>query len=152
MSGDINRVVIVGRLTRDAELSYTNTGFALTKFSVALNRRKKEGENWVDEANFFDCQIWGKRGEALNQYLIRGQQVAIEGELRQERWEKDGVKRSKVSIEATNIQLLGGKSDGQQGDGQYGGQQGQGNPPPGNQQFQTGGNQAGGAPPGAPAF
>ena len=112
MAGDINRVVLVGRLTRDAELSYTNTGFALTKFSIAINRRKKSGDQWVDEANFFDVVIWGKRGEALNQYLTRGQQIAVEGELRQERWEKDGMKRSKVSIEATNIQLLGGsKSD-----------------------------------------
>jgi single-strand DNA-binding protein len=112
MAGDINRVVLVGRLTRDAELSYTNTGFALTKFSIAINRRKKSGDQWVDEANFFDVVIWGKRGEALNQYLTRGQQLAVEGELRQERWEKDGVKRSKVTIEATNIQLLGGsKSD-----------------------------------------
>ncbi len=108
MAGDINRVVLVGRLTRDAELSYTNTGFALTKFSIAINRRKKSGDQWVDEANFFDVILWGKRGEALNQYLTRGQQLAVEGELRQERWEKDGVKRSKVTIEATNIQLLGG--------------------------------------------
>ena len=122
MAGDINRVVLVGRLTRDAELSYTNTGFALTKFSLAINRRKKSGDQWVDEANFFDVVIWGKRGEALNQYLSRGQQVAVEGELRQERWEKDGMKRSKVSIEATNIQLLGGsKSDrsSSNGGGEY---------------------------------
>ncbi len=108
MAGDINRVVLVGRLTRDAELSYTNTGFALTKFSIAINRRKKSGDQWVDEANFFDIVLWGKRGEALNQYLTRGQQLAVEGELRQERWEKDGIKRSKVTVEATNIQLLGG--------------------------------------------
>ncbi|MCK5613706.1 single-stranded DNA-binding protein [Candidatus Pacearchaeota archaeon] len=144
MSGDINRWVGVGRLTRDAELTYTNTGFALTKFSIAINRRKKEGDAWVDEANFFDCQIWGKRGEALNQYLLRGQQVAIEGELRQERWEKEGVKRSKVSIEATNIQLLGGNKDGaaqQQGGSQQApppndqGQNFQNPPPSGPPQF-----------------
>jgi single-strand DNA-binding protein len=109
MAGDINRIVIVGRLTRDNELSYTNTGFALTKFSIAVNLRKKAGDQWVDEANFFDVVLWGKRGEALTQYLKRGTQVAVEGELRQERWEKDGVKRSKVTIEATNIQLIGGK-------------------------------------------
>jgi len=121
MAGDINHVVLVGRLTRDAELSYTNTGFALTKFSIAINRRKKSGDQWVDEANFFDVVIWGKRGEALNQYLTRGQQLAIDGELRQERWEKDGVKRSKVTIEATNIQLIGGKSDrpSSNGGGEY---------------------------------
>jgi len=114
MSQDINKAVLVGRLTRDSELSYTNTGFALTKFSIASNRRKKQGDQWIDEANFFDIIVWGKRGEALANYLKKGTQVAIEGELRQERWEKDGVKRSKVSIEATNIQLLGGKSDKQE--------------------------------------
>ena len=111
MSKDINRVNIIGRLTRDAELSYTNTGFALTKFSIAVNRTKKEGDQWVDRGNFFDVVLWGKRGEALNQYLLKGQQVAIEGELQQDRWEKDGNKRSKVVIECTNIQLLGGKKD-----------------------------------------
>jgi len=111
MAGDINRVILVGRLTRDAELSYTTSGYALCKFSIAINRRKKQGDQWVDEANYFDCVLWGKRGESLNQYLQRGQQVAVEGELRQERWEQDGMKRSKVSVEATNIQLLGGKSD-----------------------------------------
>ena len=111
MAADINKVVLIGRLTRDAELSYTNSGFALTKFSIAVNRNRKSGDQWVDEANFFDVVIWGKRGEALNQYLTRGKQLAVEGELRQERWEKDGMKRSKVTIEATNIQLIGGRSD-----------------------------------------
>ncbi len=114
MANDINKVVIVGRLTRDSELSFTNSGFALTKFSIATNRRKKSGDTWEDEANYFDCIIWGKRGEALNNYLKRGQQVAVEGELKQERWEKDGVKRSKVTIEVTNLQLIGGKSEGNQ--------------------------------------
>lgn len=112
MAGDINKVILVGRLTRDAELSYTTSGYPLTKFSVAVNRRRKQGDQWVDEANFFDCVLWGKRGESLNQYLQKGQQVAVEGELHQERWEKDGVKRSKVSIETTNIQLLGGRTEG----------------------------------------
>ncbi|MCP4354251.1 MAG: single-stranded DNA-binding protein [Proteobacteria bacterium] len=116
MANDINKVVIVGRLTRDSELSFTNSGFALTKFSIATNRKKKSGDTWEDEANFFDCTLWGKRGEALNTYLKRGQQVAVEGELKQDRWEKDGVKRSKVTIEVTNIQLLGGKSEGNQQD------------------------------------
>jgi single-strand DNA-binding protein len=113
MAEDINKVMLVGRLTRDAELQYTNSGYALCKFSVAVNRRKKEGNQWIDEANYFDGNLWGKRGESLNSYLTKGTQVAIEGQLKQDRWEKDGVKRSKVSIEVSNIQLLGGKSQGQ---------------------------------------
>lgn len=110
MSADINKTIIVGRLTRDSELSYTNSGYAILKFSIATNRRKKDGDQWIDEANFFDVVVWGKRGEAISQWLVKGQQVVVEGELRQERWEKDGVKRSKVSIEANNVQMIGGRS------------------------------------------
>ncbi len=111
MAQDINKWIGAGRLTRDAELSYTNTGYALLKFSIAVNRRKKQGDQWIDEANFFDCTVWGKLGEAIKQYMAKGQQVMIAGELKQERWEKDGMKRSKVSIDASDIQLVGGKTE-----------------------------------------
>ena len=114
---DLNRVILIGRLTRDAELKYTNTGSAICKFSVAVNRRRKSGDNWVDEANFFDVAAWGKMGETLNQYLTKGKQVAVEGELRQNRWEQDGQPRSKVEIFAMNIQLLGGARDSSSGGG-----------------------------------
>jgi single-strand DNA-binding protein len=112
---DINHVVLVGRLTRDAELKYTSGGQAVCKFSIAVNRRKKSGEQWVDEANFFDIVLWGRQGESLNQYLLKGKQVGIEGELRQDRWEQDGQNRSKVEIVANNLQLLGGNSPGGSG-------------------------------------
>jgi single-strand DNA-binding protein len=108
---DLNHVVLIGRLTRDAELKYTNAGSAICKFSIAVNRRRKSGDSWVDEANFFDIAAWGKMGESLNQYLTKGKQVAVEGELRQNRWEQDGQPRSKVEIFAMNIQLLGGGRD-----------------------------------------
>ena len=111
MAADINKAILCGRLTRDAELSYTSSGFAMTKFSIAVNRTKKEGDQWVDKGNFFDIIIWGKRGEALNMYLVKGQQVVIEGELQQETWEKDGQKRSKVSIDCKNLQLVGAKKE-----------------------------------------
>jgi single-strand DNA-binding protein len=109
---DINHVVLVGRLTRDAELKYTANGQAVCKFSVAVNRRKKSGEQWVDEANFFDVVLWGRQGEAVNQYLLKGKQVGVDGELRQDRWEQDGQNRSKVEIVANNLQLLGGGAGG----------------------------------------
>jgi single-strand DNA-binding protein len=108
MAEDINTVILVGRLTRDAELMYTSSGQPLTKMGLAVNRRKKQGDQWVDESHFFDVNCWGKRAEALNPYLKKGQQLAIQGQLRQDRWEQDGVKRSKVLIEADNLQLLGG--------------------------------------------
>jgi single-strand DNA-binding protein len=117
---DINNVVLVGRLTRDAELKYTAGGQAVCKFSVAVNRRRKNGEQWEDEANYFDVVLWGRQGESLNQYLLKGKSVGVEGELRQDRWQQDGQNRSKVEIVANNIQLLGGNP----GSGQSGGAQG----------------------------
>ena len=118
---DINSVVIVGRLTRDAEIKYTAGGQAVCKFSLAVNRRRKNGDQWEDEANFFDVVLWGRQGEALNQYLVKGKSVGVEGELRQDRWQQDGQNRSKVEIVANNIQLLGGSpSSGSQGGGPQG--------------------------------
>ncbi|MDR2516371.1 MAG: single-stranded DNA-binding protein [Spirochaetaceae bacterium] len=123
---DINHVVLVGRLTRDAELKYTAGGQAVCKFSVAVNRRKKSGDQWVDEANFFDIVLWGRQGEALNQYLVKGKLVGVDGELRQDRWEQDGQNRSKVEIVANNLQLLGGTGPASGGGGNYGGSGGGG--------------------------
>jgi len=107
---DINRAILVGRLTREAEVKYTQSGTAICKFSIAVNRRKKEGDQWTEEANFFDVLLWGRAGEALAQYLTKGKQVAVEGELRQNRWQdSNGQNRSKVEINATSVQLLGGR-------------------------------------------
>ncbi|GHV85909.1 hypothetical protein AGMMS50230_15170 [Spirochaetia bacterium] len=117
---DLNRVVLIGRLTRDAELKYTANGQAVCKFSVAVNRRKKSGEQWVDEPNFFDVVVWGRQGESINQYLVKGKMVGVDGELRQDRWEQDGQNRSRVEIVAANIQLLGG-NPGAAGGGNYNG-------------------------------
>jgi len=108
--GDINRVILVGRLTRNAELKYTNNGSAVSRFGIAINQRRKKDDQWVDEAHFFDVVVWGKTAESLNQYLLKGKQVGIEGQLRQDRWEQDGQSRSKVEIVATNIMLLGSGS------------------------------------------
>lgn len=108
---DVNHVILIGRCTRDAELKYTSGGMAVCKFAIAVNRRKKNGDQWVDEASFFDVVTWGKMGEALSQYLVKGKQVAVEGELHQNRWEQDGQSRSKVEINADNIQLLGGGTE-----------------------------------------
>ncbi len=109
---DVNHVILIGRLTRDAELKYTAGGQAVCKFSLAVNRRRKSGDQWVEEANFFDVVLWGRSGEAINQYLVKGKQIAVEGELRQDRWEQDGQNRSKVEIMANNVQLLGGGNAG----------------------------------------
>ncbi|MBU0928704.1 MAG: single-stranded DNA-binding protein [Spirochaetes bacterium] len=118
---DLSVAVLVGRLTRDAELKYTNSGQAVCHFSVATSSRKKKGDQWVDEASFWDVDLWGKQGESINQYLVKGKLVAIEGSMRQDRWEQDGQSRMKVIINANTVQLLGSNSAGGQ---QYGGSQG----------------------------
>lgn len=128
-SSDINSVVIVGRLTRDVELKYMNNGNAVASMSIAVNRSKKEGDQWVSEAHFFDVSYFGKGAEAVKPYLTKGKQIAVQGSLRQNRWEKDGQKQSRISIVADNVQLLGGKSDGNS-DGTGYGQQGGSYAPP----------------------
>ncbi len=110
MANDINQVILIGRLTKNAELKFTNSGTPVTRLSLAVNRRKKSGDNWEDEVNFFDVILWGKIAERLTEYLKKGKQIGVTGELRQNRWEQDGNKRSRVEIVADNIQLLGGKS------------------------------------------
>ncbi len=112
---DINHVVLVGRLVRDAELKYASSGVAITKFGLAVNRRRKQGDQWTDEANFFDVVVMGRMGEAIQRYLTKGKQVGIEGELRQSKWEQDGQPRSRVEVFANNVQLLG--SPGEQRSG-----------------------------------
>lgn len=109
---DINVVVLVGRLTRDSALRYTKGGTPIASFSLAVNRSVKHGDEWKDEASFIDIDWWGKGAEAVNRYLVKGQQVGVEGELRQDRWEQDGAARSKVVVNATNVRLLGGNGQG----------------------------------------
>lgn len=110
---DLSIAVLVGRLTRDSELKYTSGGSPICSFSVATSSRKKNGDQWIDEASFWDIELWGKQGESLNQYLVKGKQVAIEGSMRQDRWEKDGQPRMKVVVNANTVQLLGGSQDKQ---------------------------------------
>lgn len=108
---DLNNVNLIGRLTREAELRYSSGGMGICKFSIATNRSVKKNDKWSDEASFFDCTVFGKTAENINQYLVKGQQVCISGELVQNRWEKDGKQMSRVEINVNHLQLLGGKSD-----------------------------------------
>lgn len=125
---DINSVTIVGRLTRDLngsdqrEYAFTPNGSARANVSIAVNRSRKQGEQWVDEVNYFNVTIWGKTAENLLPYLKRGKQIAVEGYLKQDRWQDKttGQTRSSVTIVANNVQLLGGRSDnGSQPSGGY---------------------------------
>ena len=112
---DVNNVTLIGRLARDAELRYTSAGKPVSKFSLAVNEKHKVGDQWENKASFFEIVLWGQLGETLNQYLIKGKQIAITGRLTQERWEQNGQNRSKVVVTAETIHLLGGASDGGSG-------------------------------------
>ena len=113
---DLNHVVVIGRLIRDLgaderSFGYLPNGNARANISLAVNRSKKQDEQWVDEVSYFDISIFGKTAENLKSYLTKGKQICVEGHLQQQRWEKDGQKFSKIVIIADNVQLLGGKSE-----------------------------------------
>ena len=113
---DLNHVVLIGRLTQDLgsderNFGYVGNGQARANVSIAVNRSRKNGDQWVDEVNYFNVTIWGKTAENLKPYLTKGKQICVEGHLKQDRWEKDGQKQSRVTIVADNVQLLGGRGD-----------------------------------------
>ena len=114
MAGNINRVVLVGNLTRDPELRHTPSGTPVCSLRVAVNtRRKDESGQWVDKPNYFDVTVWGNQGESCAQYLSKGRPVGVDGRLDWREWEaQDGSKRQAVEIIAENVQFLGGRGEG----------------------------------------
>ena len=123
---DLNHVVLIGRLTQDLgsderSFGYVGNGQARANVSIAVNRSKKNGDQWIEEVNYFNVTIWGKTAENLKPYLTKGKQICVEGHLKQDRWEKDGQKQSRVTIVADNVQLLGGRGDNSQSGNQMAG-------------------------------
>ena len=128
MSTDINQVILVGRLTRDAELKYTNSGTPVSNISIACNESMKQQDgSWSDKGHFFDVTLWGKQAEGLQQYLTKGRQVAIQGRLKQQSWtdQQTGQNRSKVVINAQSLELLAATSNPQGSNQGYNGYQNQ---------------------------
>jgi single-strand DNA-binding protein len=111
----INRVVLVGNLTRDPELRHTPSGTAVCNLRLAVNtRRKDETGQWVDKPNYFDITVWGNQGERCAQYLSKGRPVAIDGRLEWREWETpEGNKRQAVDVVADTVQFLGSRGDGE---------------------------------------
>ncbi len=108
-----NRVILMGNLTRDVELRHLQNGTAVADVSIAVNERKKTASGeWIEETSFFDVTMWGRTAEVASQYMSKGKPMLIEGRLRQERWEKDGQKRSKVKIICDKMQMLGSPNGG----------------------------------------
>jgi single-strand DNA-binding protein len=122
VAANINRVVLVGNLTRDPELRHTPSGVAVCSLRLAVNSRRKDpstGE-WGEKPNYFDITVWGNQGESCAQYLSKGRPVAVDGRLDWREYEaKDGSgKRQAVEIIADSVQFLGGRGDGE-GQSQY---------------------------------
>lgn len=104
---NFNRVILLGRLTRDPELRYTPNGSAVTTIGLAVSSSYKRGDEWKEDTCFIDVVVFGKRAESCNEYLTKGTPVLVEGRLRWRSWEgQDGQKRSKHEVLATNIQFM----------------------------------------------
>lgn len=104
-----NKVILAGNLTREPELKTISSGTTVCQFGIAVNRKWKDAQ-WQpkEEVYFGDCQAWGKLGENIAKYFSKGRPIFIEGELRLEQWEKDGVKQSKTRINVLSFQFCGG--------------------------------------------
>ena len=108
MAGSINRVILIGNLTRDPETRQAGSTTVCT-LRLAVNDRVKDQSSgeWGDRPNYFDVDVFGSQGELCGKYLAKGRQVAVEGKLRWREWEtQDGQKRSAVSVVADNVQFI----------------------------------------------
>ena len=114
---NINRVVLVGNLTKDPELRHTPSGTAVCKLRLAVNTRQKDPQgNWGDKPNYFDVTVWGNQGESCAQYLSKGRPVGVDGRLDWREWDaQDGTKRQAVEIIADSVQFLGSRGDAENG-------------------------------------
>lgn len=110
MANDLNKVTMIGRLTRDPEFKTVNST-SLANFSLANGRTYTVNGEKREETHYFDCEVWGKLAEIVRDYAKKGKQIAVEGRLQQSTWDTpEGKKASKVKIRIENVQLLGGNS------------------------------------------
>jgi len=107
----LNLSLIEGRLTRDPELMYTKNGVALCKFDLAVNQPFKSGDKFVDAVSYIAVDTWSKVAECCAKYLKKGNNIRVNGRLKQSSWQdKDGKKRYKISVEASGVDFLGSQS------------------------------------------
>ena len=115
---DLNNYSVIGRMTRDLDeraFAYTPNGKARLNISIAVN----DGYGDNQYTSYFDVVVWGKTAENIKPYLGKGKQICINGRLRQDRWESNGQKNSRVVIVAETVQLLGGRDNGAGTGGNY---------------------------------
>ena len=147
--GNFNKVILLGNLTRDPQLSYLPSQTPVVEFGLAINRKwTAQDGSQRDDTCFVDCQMYGKRAEVINKYLKKGNPLFVEGRLKFDSWQaQDGSKRSKLRVFVENFEFIGGgqRAGGGGGQGGYGGQQagggGQGGAPAGQSGPEMGGEQ-----------
>lgn len=112
----MNKVFLIGNLTRDPELKYAKSGSAIAALGLAVNHSYVTDGEKREEVNFFDVTVFGKQAEAASQYLKKGRPVLIDGRLKYETWDdkQGGGKRSKIGVIAERVQFLGGNKDAQE--------------------------------------
>ena len=116
---NLNKVLLMGNLTRDPELRYTPSGASVCEFGLAVNRTftTRDGEK-RDETLFVDVSMWGRRGEVISQYLSKGKPIFIEGRLKYDAWETPDGRRSRLTVVAEDFQFIGAPGgEGPQGSG-----------------------------------
>ncbi len=116
---NLNKVLLIGRLTRDPESRSTSSGTAVVSFGLAVNRTyvRREGGEKVEETCFVDCEAWGRTGETIARYVKKGRSLFVEGRLKFDSWEKEGQRRTKLSVVVENFQFLDSNRDGGGGGG-----------------------------------
>ena len=112
---NVNKVILIGNVTRDPEVKFTSKGSAVTDIGLAINRNYTldSGEK-REETTFVDVELWGRLAEIAGEYAKKGRPIYIEGRLRMDTWEDkaSGQKRSRMKVVGENLQLLGGRSEG----------------------------------------
>ena len=118
----LNKVMLMGNLTRDPEVRYIPSGAAVADMRLAVNRRYKtqQGED-KEESCFVNISAWGRTAETCGKYLSKGSQVLVEGRLKYDEWEKEGQKQSRLSVVAERVQFLDSPRRAQYGDAPEGG-------------------------------
>lgn len=117
MAKSFNQAIIMGNLTRDPELRSTPSGQQVASFAVATNRTWQDASGERKEAvEYHEIVAWGKLGELASQYLAKGRKVMVIGRLQTQSWEKDGIKRSRTEIVASDINFLDSRGDAPTGD------------------------------------
>lgn len=128
MARSLNKVMLLGNLGNDPETRFTNNGAPIARFSLATKRRWRDNrtEEWREETDWHDVVSFGRNAEIVGEYLSKGRQCLVEGELRTSSWEREGVKNFRTEVFARNIILLGGSGGQGRGGGGYSGSPPQG--------------------------